>query len=156
MEQEPDTSAMHVLTVDQCWQRLRSVSVARLAVIADGKPAIFPINYTVDHGTLVFRSAPGTKLKAALAGPSVALETDGVDTPSGTAWSVVISGLASEVVRTEELLDTFTLYLFPWERSPKEHFVRIVPDSVTGRQFNIAAPSHWWATQDHGPTSAVE
>ena len=53
----------------ECWRLLRGVSVGRLAVWVDDHPDIFPINYKVDHGTLVFRTADGTKLQAATATP---------------------------------------------------------------------------------------
>src|SRR6476619_1600285 len=49
----------------ECWSLLRSVTVGRLAVWVDDHPDIFPINYTVDHGSLVFRTAEGKKLHAA-------------------------------------------------------------------------------------------
>ncbi len=61
-----------------------------MAVWVDDHPDIFPINYKVDHGTLVFRTAEGTKLHAATGDTPVALEADGVDgqrrTP-GVWWS---------------------------------------------------------------------
>ncbi|MET1064447.1 MAG: pyridoxamine 5'-phosphate oxidase family protein, partial [Arthrobacter sp.] len=41
----------------ESWRLLRGVSVGRLAVWVDDHPDIFPINYKVDHGTLVFRTA---------------------------------------------------------------------------------------------------
>ncbi|WP_244250707.1 pyridoxamine 5'-phosphate oxidase family protein [Arthrobacter crystallopoietes] len=59
------------LSASQCWERFRSTDLDRLAVTAAGHPEIFPINYVVDHGCLVFRTAPGTKLDAALAGASI-------------------------------------------------------------------------------------
>ena len=31
------------------------------------------------------------------------------------------------------------LLLFPWQAGKKEHFVRITPDTVTGRRFKVAA-----------------
>ena len=50
----PETS---VLALDDCWNLLRGVSVGRLAVWVNDHPEIFPINYKVDRGSLVF-SAP--------------------------------------------------------------------------------------------------
>jgi nitroimidazol reductase NimA-like FMN-containing flavoprotein (pyridoxamine 5'-phosphate oxidase superfamily) len=79
----------------QCWDLLRQVSVGRLAVKIDDHPDTFPVNYTVDHGTLVFRTAEGTKLGGALGETPAALEADGVDAVSGMAWSVVVRGKAA-------------------------------------------------------------
>ena len=44
------------LAPEDCWDRLRADGVARLAVVVDGAPEIFPINYVVDRGTIVFRA----------------------------------------------------------------------------------------------------
>jgi nitroimidazol reductase NimA-like FMN-containing flavoprotein (pyridoxamine 5'-phosphate oxidase superfamily) len=81
------------LSESTCWELLRSTSVGRLAVWVDDHPDIFPLNYAVDHGTVVFRSSAGTKLSAALSDSAVALEADGYDAENGEAWSVVIRGV---------------------------------------------------------------
>lgn len=54
------------LLEQECWSLLREASVGRLAVWHGGGPDIFPINYTTDHGTVIFRTGSGTKLEAAL------------------------------------------------------------------------------------------
>ena len=36
--------------------------MGRLAVVVAGHPDIFPINYVVDHASIVIRTAAGTKL----------------------------------------------------------------------------------------------
>lgn len=130
------------LPVDQCWALLRQHVVGRLAVTADGAPDIFPVNYATDHGALLFRTAPGTKLAAAL-GSTVAFEIDGYDPEAGQAWSVVLKGTAHQVQRQEELLATTDLPLFPWHTGPKPRFVRIEPTSITGRRFH-AVDQHTW------------
>src|SRR4051794_39359108 len=53
------------LTVDACWALLRAADIGRLAVVVGDRPEIFPVNFVVDHGTVVIRTAPGTKLAAA-------------------------------------------------------------------------------------------
>lgn len=140
----------------ECWRLLRSVSIGRLAVWVDDHPDIFPVNYKVDHGTLVFRTAEGTKLRAATGDTPVAVEADGIDADSGVAWSVVIKGQATTVRNQEEVLDTVGLLLFPWQGGKKEHFVRITPDTVTGRRFTVAPPLSWWTPLDGAPGSALE
>ena len=139
----------------ECWALLRTVSVGRLAVLADGRPDIFPINYTVDRGTVVFRTGQGTKLAAATGGEHVAVEADGVDATTGLAWSVVVKGSAVAVKGTEQILDTAALYLFPWQAGKKDVFVRVSPDSITGRRFKVTAPLTWW-TQLSGAVKTAE
>lgn len=125
------------LATAQAWTLLAESVVGRLAVIVDGRPEIFPVNHLVDQGSVVFRTAAGTKL-AGCAGHWVAYEVDGYDMATASAWSVVIKGEAQQVNRLYDVLEVIELPLFPWFSAPKPHFVRIVPDSITGRRFEVA------------------
>ena len=89
--------AVTVLTPPECWQELRRAEVGRLAVSIAGHPDIFPINFVVDHASVVFRSAEGTKLAAAVLGRGVAFEVDGYEPGLGEAWSVVGEGQGREI-----------------------------------------------------------
>ena len=125
------------LSPQDSWALLRHVGLGRLAVIVDGHPEIFPVNYVVDQGTVVFRTAAGTKLAWAV-GRTVAFEADGYDIGTTSAWSVVVKGTAHEVTRLYEVLDVLELPLHPWHSTPKPHLIRIEPDSITGRLFEVA------------------
>jgi uncharacterized protein len=139
---EARVGAAH-LDVGACWALLRRASVGRLAVVVEGRAEIFPVNYVVDHGTVVFRTAPGTKLAAVVDGGPVAFEIDGSDRDSNEAWSVVLTGRAEQVRDIESLVDVTGLALRPWSGSPKHCFVRVGPGEVTGRRFPVADPSVW-------------
>jgi nitroimidazol reductase NimA-like FMN-containing flavoprotein (pyridoxamine 5'-phosphate oxidase superfamily) len=121
---------------------LRAAEVARLAVAVDAQPDIYPINYVVDHGTIVFRTGPGSKLSAA-SSHLVAFEVDGYDAETNQAWSVVIKGRAEEIKQLYERIESVELPLFPWHADPKLHFVRIVPDTISGRQFPVVDSTAW-------------
>ncbi|MGC0237587.1 pyridoxamine 5'-phosphate oxidase family protein [Arthrobacter sp. SD76] len=153
---EEPSSAVQNLEHHECWAMLRTVSVGRLAIVVDGRPDIFPINYTVDGGTVVFRTGEGTKLSGASGDSAVALEADGVDPSTGMAWSVVLKGTSAVVRGTEEVLDTARLYLFPWQAGHKDAFVRITPDSVTGRRFKVTDPLTWWTQHSSAAKSWPE
>ncbi|MFI7494758.1 pyridoxamine 5'-phosphate oxidase family protein [Kocuria sp. M4R2S49] len=131
------------LAVNSCWELLRDAGVGRLAVWVEDHPDIFPINFVVDHGTLVFRSAEGTKIAGALTDVPVAVEIDGYDESSAKAWSVVVKGRAERIQQVQELMDTVDLPLFPWQTGQKGVFVRVIPGSVTGRRFPVADPGVW-------------
>jgi uncharacterized protein len=124
------------LSAQDSWALLRKAVVGRLALTVDGSPDIFPVNHKVDHGSLLFRSAEGTKLAAAI-GHTVAFEVDGYDRQATSAWSVVVKGTAQEVTRLYDVLDAFEVPLFPWHSAPKPHFIRIEPDTITGRWFEV-------------------
>jgi len=132
-----DPSGSEVLETNACWQLLRSSEVGRLAVSITDHPDIFPINYVVDGGTVVFRTAEGTKLAASVLGRAVAFEIDGYDPDLGEAWSVVIKGRATEIERMQDVFAALDLPLFPWHASPKHRFVRVEPFDISGRRFHV-------------------
>jgi len=125
------------LTTAESWILLGGAAVGRLAVIVDERPEIFPVNHVVDRGSVVFRTAAGTKL-AGSAGHRVAFEVDGYDLRTSSAWSVVMKGEAQHVDRLYDVLELVELPLFPWYTTPKPHFIKIEPDSITGRRFEVA------------------
>ena len=138
-----DRFGMAVLETSACWDLLRRSDVGRLAVSIADHPDIFPVNFVVDRGAIVFRTAEGTKLAAAVLGRAVAFEVDGYDAEAGEAWSVVIKGRAVELEKLHDLFDALDLPLFPWHASPKHRFVRVEPDDISGRRFQIVDKSAW-------------
>ena len=138
-----DHHGMTVLSTDECFDLLRSQTVGRLGVSIREHPDIFPINYVVDRGGIVFRTAEGTKLAAAVLGRGVAFEIDGLDAAAEEAWSVIVKGHAVEIEGTYELLAAQDLPLFPWLAGPKHRFVRIEPVEISGRRFHVVDPASW-------------
>jgi hypothetical protein len=110
--------------------------IGRLAVVVDGEPDIFPINYVVDHGTIVFRTDTGRKLSAAANRP-VAFEADGYDTSDATAWSVVVHGVGTEIREMDDVIDAMGLPLDPWQEGRKARFMRIMDSAITGRRIHV-------------------
>jgi len=133
-----ESGAFELLDVQQCWELLAENEVGRLAVAAAGDVDIYPLNYVVDDGAVVFRSAEGTKLVEVVLAGRVAFEVDGYDPDRGRAWSVVLKGTAELLDRFSDIYRAQELPLFPWNASPKERFVRIVPTKLTGRRFTVA------------------
>jgi nitroimidazol reductase NimA-like FMN-containing flavoprotein (pyridoxamine 5'-phosphate oxidase superfamily) len=138
-----DSPGVTVLPEHTCWMLLRSAEVARLAVSVDARPDIFPINFVVDHGTVVFRTGEGSKFSAALANPVVAFEVDGHDPEAKEAWSVVITGRAEEIKQLHDRIESMDLPLFPWQAAPKSRFLRIVPETISGRRFSVVDSTAW-------------
>ena len=87
-EANADETAPH-----EAWTILRTATVGRLAVVGGDGPEIFPVNFVVDHGSVVFRTAAGSKLAMAR-GHRVAFEADGYTETTREAWSVVLKGMA--------------------------------------------------------------
>jgi hypothetical protein len=143
MADDKDEPDVEELPENACWSLLRTTSVGRLAVLIDDHPDIFPLNFAVDHGTVVFRSRTGTKVSAALSDLPVALEADGYDAEAARAWSVVIRGNAEQIHGFQELMDTVDLPLFPWQAGEKGQFIRIIPTIISGRRFPVVDSSVW-------------
>lgn len=127
------SGAVTMLTPDECWQQLGKETLGRIAVSAAGVVDIFPVNYVVDGHTLLFRTAPGTKLLELAINDRVAFEVDGHT--DDQAWSIVVKGRAERVERQSEIDAADELGLEPWIPTLKYRWVRIHPDEVTGRSF---------------------
>ncbi len=124
-----------VLSESESWRLLRTVDVGRVAMASGGDVEIFPINYVVDHGTIVFRTAVGTKLSHVSGTADIAFEADDSDLENGVAWSVVLKGSAETIHGRIDVFDAFEIELRPWHSSRKPFFVRISPRSISGRRF---------------------
>lgn len=137
------------LSESECWTLLRTVDVGRLATpTSRGGVDVFPVNHVVDQGTIVFRTALGTKLTSALEATEVAFEADNAAHTFDEQverhedpWSVVLHGSAELITLETELFDSFELTVRPWHVSDKPYFVRLVPTGVSGRRFRIEADS---------------
>jgi len=138
-----DRHGVTVLDVNICLDLLRSSQVGRLAVSVADHPEIFPVNFLVEHGAIVFRTGEDTKMSAIVFGSNVAFEVDGYDAATGVAWSVVMKGWAGEIKGMHERFEAAELPLFPWHAAPKSRFVRIEPVEITGRRFHIVDAATW-------------
>lgn len=136
------TSWLEHLTPDECWQLLAAMPVGRIGVLNDSAPEIYPVNHLVDRGTIVFRTDPGTKLRGLLRSPAVCYEADGIDPQAASGWSVLIKGRAEELTDADDLDRVAHLPLRYWSLGDKAHWIRIVPDDVTGRRIGRYTPAH--------------
>ncbi|GAB3043880.1 pyridoxamine 5'-phosphate oxidase family protein [Parafrigoribacterium mesophilum] len=124
-----------VLDRDGAWKFLQTGTMGRLAVSVGGRPGIFPVNYHADDTSVLFRTAPGSKLLEVTINATVAFETDRYDTDEG--WSVVVTGTASVLDKQAEIFAAEALPLHSWVPTLKPVFVRITPIEVSGRQFRF-------------------
>lgn len=127
-------NGIETLDADECWRLLGLSRIGRLAVMdEDGKPDLFPVNYLVSDRRICFRSAPGGKLRSIGEHPDVAFEIDGQDDTH--RWSVVIHGTAHAMTTAAEIEASGVSRLMSWSPTPKDHFVRVEPQTVSGRRF---------------------
>lgn len=128
-----DSQPISILSQTECWNLVSSRTLGRLVTSVDGQPEIFPVNYVVQHRTILFRTAEGTKLVSAAINNNVLFEVDDHNVVGG--WSVIIDGVARTMRTDDEIEEAERAQLLPWTATVKQHFVRIRPMSVTGRRF---------------------
>jgi nitroimidazol reductase NimA-like FMN-containing flavoprotein (pyridoxamine 5'-phosphate oxidase superfamily) len=138
-----DDAPVTVLSEDECWSLLSSMSLGRLVTVLGGEPEIFPVNFVTQRRTLLFRTAQGTKLYSAVMDNSVAFEADYHDPPLTYGWSVIIKGRANLLSATADILDAEEAPLRPWIATLKPIYVRVIPSEITGRRFKFGPePDH--------------
>ena len=130
------------LSQTECLRLLETHQVGRVAVVVDGQPAILPVNYRTDEGTVVFRTDAGTKLQGAPMS-LVAFEIDQIDEVSHEGWSVLLEGVGQDITdtvdtRSRELRD---LPVSPWAPGDKAYWIKVVPRRLSGRSLRRRLPT---------------
>jgi nitroimidazol reductase NimA-like FMN-containing flavoprotein (pyridoxamine 5'-phosphate oxidase superfamily) len=128
---------LDVLSRATCFDLLRAHHFGRIAVVVDGQPLVFPVNYAVSGTHVVFRTDPGTKLHAA-DGKRVAFEIDHAEPFTHEGWSVLVVGVAHE---EHDLLRHRELEALPipvWAGGPKSHWIAVDIHAISGRRVTHA------------------
>jgi hypothetical protein len=127
-------SALKELGAHECVELLATQVIGRIAVVVDGRVSVFPVNYVLDHGHIVFRTDEGTKLDAARAGSTVTFEVDRSDPMYHTGWSVMATGPLEAVTDPDDLGRVSGLPVRAWGRTGN-HWVRMPIASISGRRI---------------------
>jgi nitroimidazol reductase NimA-like FMN-containing flavoprotein (pyridoxamine 5'-phosphate oxidase superfamily) len=118
---------------------LASALIGRVIVSVDALPAAFPVSYRVVEDAIVFRTAPGTKLTAAVNHTVVGFEVDEIDVPSQSGWSVLVVGTSQVVTDEAEVAVLDTMGIASWLTAEDASFVRVRLQRVSGRRLNSQA-----------------
>ena len=126
---------------EECLRLLASQIIGRVAVADfNGPPLVVPVNFVLDGEAVVFRTDYGSKFRlAVLREAPVSFEVDGVDPGQRTGWSVLLQGPATELPEGEAQ----GLRLQPFAPGGKTHWVRIEPQSITGRRIRFSESRPW-------------
>ena len=101
---------------------------------------VFDFLSSVKLGRLVVRSGEDIDIYPVL------FEVDSFDESDAT--SVVIRGRAHRLTSTAEINEADKLELKPWLPTLKYNYVRVVPDSVSGRHFKLGdEPDRYMSTK---------
>lgn len=125
---------------DECFALLERQNLGRLAVVREGRPEIFPVNYAIDERTIVIRTGSGVKLNyASLA--HVAFEVEDIDPLTREGWVVEVRGFAEEITDTGDRWSEHARHagVTPWVKGQHDHYLAISHIQVSGRR--IGAPT---------------
>ena len=137
IEQGPIT----VLDDNEAWNLLSSVPLGRLVTTFGGQLEIFPVNFVVQNGSVLFRTAEGTKLFTTVMNERVLFEADDHTTVEG--WSVILRGTARMLSGADEIHEAEQAGLMPWVPTEKLRFVRVTPSEISARHFRFGPePQH--------------
>lgn len=120
----------------ECLQLLEQRSLGRIALVVDGQPRIFPVNYSMNGHIIAFRTGAGDILAHA-PDSKVAFEIDDHDASSGTGWSVIVEGIARDATESFDDVSWAARGTTPEPMAPgsKPFWVAIEPSQITGRRF---------------------
>lgn len=128
---------MHMLDRDECLRLLAGDEMGRLAFVSGNGAMVVPVNYALDGDAVVFRTDPGSKFDQGTRARA-SFEIDCFDRERRIGWSVVATGRLEEVTP----YDATTFHrvrraaVDPWAGGEKRHWMRLVPDRVTGRRVS--------------------
>ena len=137
---------MLIIPEDECWSLLRNHQVGRLAIVIEGRPRIFPINYAAADNALVFRTESGAKLEHG-PGSAACFEIDEYDQHESTAWSVMVVGPLEDITDAddERSRGLRRLPVEPAAPGTRLHWLALNAEEVSGRRFRGGwiVPGHY-------------
>ena len=126
-----------VLSEEESWSLLAGVTLGRVVTTAAGKPEIFPVNFVAKRPTVLFKTAPGTKLLTAAMNREVAFEAD--DHTFTEGWSVIVRGIARVLSTSADIEKAERAQLLPWIPTVKPYYVSIDVSEISGRRFTFGS-----------------
>lgn len=145
MNSEHGHTKFDVMSRLECYQMLATTVVGRIGVIVEEYPLIIPVNYATDGDAVVLRTAPGTVVAHA-DGAKVTFQVDGFDSAEKSGWSVLLRGQAAvlTVEDSNELIErTRETHVLPWAPGQRHLWMRINPDSISGRRITPSENLQW-------------
>jgi nitroimidazol reductase NimA-like FMN-containing flavoprotein (pyridoxamine 5'-phosphate oxidase superfamily) len=128
-----DRTGVEMIDRDECLRLVGKRRVGRLGIVVGGEPVILPVNYALVGETVVFRSAPGSKVDMGPRAPAC-FEVDEFDESMASGWSVLIAGRLEEIGADEAGPADVT----PWAPGTRDRWMRLVAGRVTGRRVGPA------------------
>jgi hypothetical protein len=133
-----DPPSLERLSRSECLALLREARVGRIAMrMLGGAVEIFPVTFVVHEECVVFGTDKGTKLNGLHDSFQVTFEVDDFDWYRRVAWSVVVKGVVEIARRPLHEPSSLPTDVGSWDPADKPYLVRLIPNSITGRRFDI-------------------
>jgi uncharacterized protein len=133
-------SELESLSPQECISLAATMPIGRIVFTDRALPAVQPVNFLIDDGSVIIRTTEGSKLAAATRNAVVAFEIDEFDRRSQAGWSVTLVGRAQSVRDPAESARLALLPLQTWAPGLRDRFIRIRPDHITGRRLPASVP----------------
>jgi hypothetical protein len=127
---------MDDIDIDVCWTLLSNSVAGRVGFSTVDGPMILPVNHGVDEGAIVLRTGSTTLLEALKDGVQAVFEVDEMDAKAEVGWSVLVRGRAHQIHPSAAPAVAGRVGLQPWAPGERDHWIRIVPDTVSGRAIS--------------------
>jgi nitroimidazol reductase NimA-like FMN-containing flavoprotein (pyridoxamine 5'-phosphate oxidase superfamily) len=122
------------LSPTECLDLLRTQQIGRVVFCDDRGPLALPVNFVVQDGTILLRTAPSNSVARHLRESSTcAFEVDAIEPELRAGWSVLVRGSASVVRHLSP--DPEAHWPGPWPAGSRHLLLRITPDELTGRRL---------------------
>jgi nitroimidazol reductase NimA-like FMN-containing flavoprotein (pyridoxamine 5'-phosphate oxidase superfamily) len=130
------------LSRTECLALLAANSFGRVIVTfgREHRALVRPVNYGFDapSQSVVFRTAPGTKLHALLHSRSACFEIDAIDATARSGWSVIVYGTAGTVFEPGDIRRLEARGLDSLAPGPRPEWIRVRATTVTGVRISDA------------------
>ncbi len=134
-----DRAGLEILDRVECLRLLATATIGRIAVSVRALPVILPVRFVLDGDRILVRAHAGTTLEAATRDAVVAFEADAAGSGVDPDWSVLVTGIASQLGHDEHDARAGTLALPRWSFECPDRIVAISTDRMSGRRGVVDA-----------------
>lgn len=125
-------AALVPLDREECARRFAAHHFGRIALVRDGRPVVYPVNYAWAHDAIVFASEAGWAAEAV--GTTVAFEIDRADNLDHDGWSVLAVGRLDPFIGPADRIPPVA----PWcGVAVDTRWFRIEPTALSGRRIAL-------------------
>ena len=128
------------LSREECLALLAAARLGRLGLSIGALPAVLPVSYVLVEGRVCFRTPDSGAVFRASSGRVVAFEVDRYEPEWPSGWSVLVRGVATEIVEPSELELARTRWLETWPRDERRDPYLALPVEVVSGTRSLVGP----------------